>query len=54
MALVTWELARTALIDAFTIVTALACSVLLFRYRVNAGWLALGGALGGLALACRG
>ena len=54
MAVVTWELARTALIDVFTIGTALACSVLLFRYRVNAGWLALGGALWGLVLAWRG
>ena len=54
MALVTWELARTALVDVLTIATALACSVLLFRYRVNAGWLALGGALWGLALAWKG
>jgi chromate transporter len=53
MAVVTWELARTALIDWFTIATALACAVLLFRYRVNAGWLALGGALWGLVLAWR-
>jgi chromate transporter len=54
MAVVTWELARTALIDVFTVATALACVVLLFRYRVNAGWLALGGALWGLALAWKG
>jgi len=54
MAVVTWELARTALIDVFTISTALVCCVLLFRSRVNAGWLALGGALLGLALAWRG
>jgi len=51
MAVVTWELARTALIDILTVATALACSVLLFRYRVNRGWLALGGVLWGLALA---
>jgi len=37
MAVVTWELARTALVDILTIATALACSVLLFRYRVNTG-----------------
>jgi chromate transporter len=54
MAVVTWELARTALIDVFTIATALACAILLFRYRVNAGWLALAGALWGLALAWKG
>jgi chromate transporter len=51
MALVTWELARTALIDLLTIATAGACLVLLIRFRVNAGWLALGGALWGLVLA---
>ena len=51
MAVVTWELARTALVDILTIATALACSVLLFRYRVNTGWLVLGGVLWGLALA---
>lgn len=52
MALVTWELARTALVDVLTIATALACAGLLYRFRVRAGWLALGGALWGLALAC--
>ena len=51
MAVVTWELARTALVDILTVATALACSLLLFRYRVNTGWLALGGVLWGLALA---
>jgi len=54
MAVVTWELARTALIDAVTIAMAAACAVLLFRYRVNAGWLVLGGGLVGLALAWKG
>ena len=54
MALVTWELVHTALIDALAIAVALACAALLFRYRVNSGWLALGGALWGLALAWRG
>ena len=54
MAVVTWELARTALIDACTIATALAGAALSFRYRVNAGWLALGGVLWGLGLAWRG
>jgi chromate transporter len=53
MAVVTWELARTALIDVLTVATALACALLLLGYRVNAGWLALGGALWGLLLAWR-
>lgn len=51
MAVVTFQLARTAQIDGLTVVTALACSVLLFRYRVSAWWVALGGLLWGLALA---
>lgn len=51
MALVTWELARTALIDLWTLLTAAASGVLLLRFRVSAGWLALGGVLWGLALA---
>jgi chromate transporter len=51
MALVTWQLARTALIDILSIATAAACLVLLFRFRVSAGRLTLGGALWGLALA---
>ena len=51
MAVVTFQLARTALIDGLTVVAALACSVLLFRYRVSAAWVALGGLLWGLALA---
>jgi chromate transporter len=54
MAVVTWELARTALIDVLTVAMALAAAVLLFRYRVNSGWLALGTALAGLALAWKG
>ena len=39
MAVVTWELARTALIDALTIATAAISFGLLLRCRVNAGWL---------------
>jgi len=52
MAVVTWEMARAALVDFLTVATALACAVLLFRYRVNAAWLAVGGVVWGLALAC--
>jgi chromate transporter len=53
MAVVTYQLARTALIDGLTAATALACSVLLFRYRVSAAWIALAGLLWGLALALK-
>ena len=54
MAVVTWELARTAPIDVLTITTALGCFILLYRYRVNTGWLALGGAVWGVLLAWKG
>ena len=51
MVVVTWELARTALIDWLTVATAAVCLVMLFRYRLSAARLALAGALWGLALA---
>jgi len=54
MMVVTWELARTSPIDTLSIATAGVCFALLLRYRINAGWLALGGALWGLALAWKG
>jgi chromate transporter len=49
MAVVTIQLARTALVDPLTIALALASAVLLIRYRVNSAWLVLGGAAVGLA-----
>jgi chromate transporter len=51
MAVVTLQLARTALVDPLTIALALASAVLLIRYRVNSAWLVLGGAVVGLARA---
>jgi chromate transporter len=51
MAVVTIQLARTALVDPLTIALALASAVLLIRYRVNSAWLVLGGAAVGLARA---
>lgn len=50
MAVVTWELARAALVDPLTIAIALVSWVLLTRYRVNSAWLVLGGGLAGVAL----
>ncbi len=44
MAGVTWELARSGVVDIFTIVLALASLVLVFRFKVNSAWLILGGA----------
>jgi len=44
MAVVTAQLGRAALVDAPTVLVALACVVALVRWRVNATWLVLGGA----------
>jgi chromate transporter len=50
MAVVTWQLARAAVVDAWTLALAAASSLLLFRWRVGSTWLVLGGALAGLLL----
>jgi len=49
MAVVTWQLGRTALMDWLTIALAVASAVWLLFYRVNSTWLILGGAALGLA-----
>jgi chromate transporter len=49
MAGVTWQLARTAIVDPLTASVAAASAVLLIRFRVNSTWLVLGGGLVGLA-----
>jgi chromate transporter len=51
MCVVTWLLARSAIVDATTACLAIASAVLLFRYRVNASWLAIGGAIVGVSAA---
>ena len=50
MAVVTWQLAGAALVDAWTVTLAGAAAVLLLQYRVNSSWLVLGGAAVGLAV----
>ncbi len=45
---VTWQLGRRAIVDPFTFLLALAAFVLIFRYKVNAAWLVIGGAILGL------
>jgi chromate transporter len=50
MALVTYELGRSALIDITTIGLAVVSALLLFLLRVNSTWLILGGAVVGLLL----
>jgi chromate transporter len=47
MTVVTWILARTALVDAWTVVLSLASAALLLRFKVNPAWLVLGGGLVG-------
>ncbi|MEN6527052.1 MAG: chromate efflux transporter [Candidatus Polarisedimenticolia bacterium] len=50
MALVAALLGRTAIVDPFTALLAAACLVAALRFRVNAAWLVVGGALLGLAV----
>lgn len=49
MAAVTWQLARTAVVDGVTATLALAATIVLWRFNVNSAWLILGGGLIGAA-----
>lgn len=48
LVVVTWHLARVALVDLPSAALAAGAAVLLARYRVNSAWLVLGGSLVGL------
>ena len=48
MAVVTWQLGHSAVVDVTSLVLAVASAIVLFRFRVNSAWLVLGGALVGL------
>jgi chromate transporter len=48
MAVVTWQLSRSSLIDPLTVIMALISLALLIRFKVNATWLMAGGAVVGL------
>jgi chromate transporter len=48
MAVVTWQLARSAIVDVTTLLIAIASAAVLLRYRINSAWLVLGGAAAGL------
>ncbi|HEU4354495.1 MAG TPA: chromate efflux transporter [Actinomycetota bacterium] len=48
MAGVTWQLGREAITDVPTALLAIAAAVVLFRWKVNSGWLVLVGAVLGL------
>jgi chromate transporter len=50
MALVTWQLARSAFVDWFTLLVGIASAVALIRYRtLNSAWLVLAAAVFGIA-----
>lgn len=48
MVTVTWQLARSAIVDVTTAVLALVAAVALIVFRVNSAWLVLGGAVLGV------
>jgi chromate transporter len=50
MAGVTWQLGREAIVDVPTVLLALAAAAVLFRWKVNSGWLVLAGGAIGLAV----
>ena len=49
MAAVSWQLARGAILDAFTAMEAIAGLLILRRFQINSAWLILGGLLAGFA-----
>jgi chromate transporter len=49
MAVVSYQLGRSAIVDWLTIGLAIASALLLLRWRINSAWLVLGGALAGIA-----
>ncbi len=50
MAGVTYQLGLAALVDPFTVILAIVAAGVLFRFKVNATWLILAGALAGVAV----
>jgi chromate transporter len=45
MGAVTWQIGRASLVDALSVIIALASLVLLLRFKINPTWLILGGAV---------
>lgn len=52
MAVVTWQLASSALVDWLTVLLAALSGVLLLRFKFNSAWLVAGGAAVGWADGC--
>jgi chromate transporter len=49
MAAVSYQLGRSAIVDWLTAALVISSAVLLLRFRINSGWLVLGGAVIGIA-----
>jgi chromate transporter len=49
MAVVSYQLGRSAIVDWLTVVLAVVSAVLLLRFRINSAWLVLAGAVAGIA-----
>jgi chromate transporter len=50
MAVVTYTLGRTALVDIVTVILAIASAIAVFRFKINSAWLVLAGGIFGLVL----
>jgi len=50
MAVVTWQIAKAAIVDRTTLIVFVLSAIALLRFRVNSGWLIGAAALGALAL----
>ena len=50
MAVVSWDLARAAIVDGWTAAIGVGAAIALIRFRVNSAWLVLAGAVIGLLL----
>jgi chromate transporter len=53
MAVVTWQLGRSAIVDVPTVLIAIASAVILLRFNINSAWLVAGGAAAGLLASWR-
>lgn len=50
MAAATWQIARAALIDPYTIFIAVCAAILLIKFRLSTTWIVIGGAAAGYAI----
>lgn len=50
MAAATWQIARAALIDPYTILIAVCAAILLIKFRLSSTWIVIGGAAAGYVI----